>query len=46
MRRTGWLKLFREVIAVLRIMWNMAKALCGQSVEFLNVAAGGTFIYH
>jgi len=22
------------------------KALCGQSVEFPNVAAGGTFTYH
>jgi hypothetical protein len=22
------------------------KAMCGQSVEFLNVAVGGTFTYH
>jgi hypothetical protein len=40
--KTNWLMGFKEIITVVRIMWN-TDTLCGKNAQFLNVKAGGTF---
>jgi hypothetical protein len=41
------LMLFRETVAVYcENHMEHTNTLCGQNVEFINVAAGGTYIYH
>jgi len=45
--KTNHLMLYREIIAVCsQIRTKHTNTLCGQNIEFLNVALGGTYNDH